>query len=111
MSHKHRDRSYPPLPEALPSPVADDHTHIELGDQLLGDEQELALDEQVARAAAVGVTRIVQCGCDIDSARWTATEATTNPAVVGAIGIHPNTAARLLAGQPTEDADEESSAP
>ncbi|MDR1295457.1 MAG: TatD family hydrolase [Bifidobacteriaceae bacterium] len=92
-----RDRTYPPLPEPLPSPVADNHTHIEPGQAPREAGEELALAEQVARAAAVGVTRIVQCGCDLDSARWTANVAVANPAVVGAIAIHPNEAPRLTA--------------
>jgi TatD DNase family protein len=57
----------------------------------------LTLDQQVAQAKAVGIDRIVQCGCDLESARWTAEEAVTNPAVLGAISIHPNDAPRLAA--------------
>jgi TatD DNase family protein len=45
----------------------------------------------------VGVDRIVQCGCDPESARWTAQVAAVNPAVLGAIAIHPNEAPRLEA--------------
>jgi TatD DNase family protein len=45
----------------------------------------------------VGVTRIVQCGCDLTSAQWTARQAVANPAVVGAIALHPNEAPRLAA--------------
>ncbi|MDR1428306.1 MAG: TatD family hydrolase [Bifidobacteriaceae bacterium] len=94
---KPRDRTYPPAPDPLPHPVADNHTHIEPGQAPREAGPELTLDDQAVRAAAVGVARIVQCGCDLESARWTATQATVNPAVVGAIAIHPNEAPRLAA--------------
>ncbi|MDR1799889.1 MAG: TatD family hydrolase, partial [Bifidobacteriaceae bacterium] len=92
---KDRDRSYPPAPAPLPAPVADNHTHIEPFQHFPGEE--LTLDQQVERAAAVGVTRLVQCGCDLEAARWTAQVAVANPAVVGAIAVHPNEAPRLAA--------------
>jgi len=57
----------------------------------------MTLDQQVQAAAAAGVDRVIQCGCDLASARWTAEEAVTNPAVLGAIAIHPNEAPRLAA--------------
>jgi TatD DNase family protein len=88
-----QDRSYPPAPAPLPAPVTDNHTHIEPFQHF--PAAPLTLGEQVAAAAAVGVTRIVQCGCDLDAARWTARVAVNDPAVIGAIAIHPNEAARL----------------
>jgi TatD DNase family protein len=90
---------YPAPPEALVYPVTDNHTHIEPGQRPGGLEPGgvLNLAEQVERAKAVGVHRIVQCGCEPSSAEWTAREATSNPAVVGAIAIHPNLAPRLEA--------------
>ncbi|MDR0627751.1 MAG: TatD family hydrolase [Bifidobacteriaceae bacterium] len=87
------DRSYPPLPAPLPYPVTDNHTHIEPSQYFPAEP--LALDQQVAQAEAAGVSRIVQCGCDLKSARWTVEVAINNRAVVGAIAIHPNDAARL----------------
>jgi TatD DNase family protein len=60
----------------------------------------LDLAQQVANARAVGVSRIVQCGCDLASARWTANVAVDQPEVIGAIAIHPNDAARLAARDP-----------
>jgi TatD DNase family protein len=90
-----KDRSYPPLPAALPAPVTDNHAHIEPFQHF--PEAPLPLELQVARAQEAGVSRIVQCGCDLEAARWTATVAVRHPAVVGAIAIHPNDAARLMA--------------
>ncbi|MDR1634462.1 MAG: TatD family hydrolase [Bifidobacteriaceae bacterium] len=88
-----QDRTYPPAPAPLPAPVTDNHSHIE--PQQHFPAAPLTLDQQVAAAAAVGVSRIVQCGCDLEAARWTAKVAVKAPAVVGAIAIHPNDAARL----------------
>ncbi|MDR1185847.1 MAG: TatD family hydrolase [Bifidobacteriaceae bacterium] len=90
-----QDRSYPPPPERLPFPVTDNHTHIEPFQSF--PQTPLNLDQQVASAEAVGVSRIVQCGCDLAAARWTVEVAVKHPAVVGAIAIHPNDAARLAA--------------
>ncbi|MDR0432238.1 MAG: TatD family hydrolase [Bifidobacteriaceae bacterium] len=76
--------------------MADNHTHIEPDQRPTGGAEELTLADQVAKAASVGVNRIVQCGCELDSARWTAEVAIRNPAVVGAIAIHPNEAPRIV---------------
>ncbi|MDR0592087.1 MAG: TatD family hydrolase [Bifidobacteriaceae bacterium] len=97
-----RDRSYPPAPAALPGPVTDNHTHIEPSQRF--PDQPLDLDQHVAAARAVGVSRIVQCGCDLESARWTAQVAVGHPSVIGAIAIHPNDAARLAAAGSYADA-------
>jgi TatD DNase family protein len=88
-----RDRSYPPAPDTLLVPVVDNHTHIEPAQTVAQDP--LTLDEQIDLAWAAGVDRIVQCGCDLGSARWTADVAVTRPEVLGAIAIHPNEAPRL----------------
>ncbi|MDR2378356.1 MAG: TatD family hydrolase [Bifidobacteriaceae bacterium] len=90
-----QDRSYPPPPPALPFPVTDNHTHIEPFQHF--PAAPLDLDAHVAAAQAVGVNRIVQCGCDLAAARWTANVAVKQPGVVGAVAIHPNDAARLTA--------------
>ena len=63
-----RDRSRPPLPEPLPHPVVDNHCHLDIADG--PDGSWLATDEALTRAAEVGVTRIVQIGCDLPGARW-----------------------------------------
>ena len=61
-----RDRTRPPAPEPLPHPVVDNHCHLDIAD---GDEW-LTTEDAIAAAAAVGVTRIVQIGCDLPGARW-----------------------------------------
>jgi TatD DNase family protein len=55
----------------------------------------LDVDDALDRAAAVGVSRIVQVGCDLEGARWAVETARAQPAIVAAVAIHPNEAARL----------------
>jgi TatD DNase family protein len=84
--------SLPPAPEPLPVAVADSHCHLDLQH---GEHIEPA--EAIARSREVGVDRIVQIGCDLEGARWTATCVQEHPEVVGAVALHPNEAPRLIA--------------
>ena len=84
----------PAAPEPLPSPVVDTHCHLDVTARHSG----LDPAEAIARAAAVGVRRIVQIGCDVDGARWAVDAATRWPSVVAGVAIHPNDAARLGGG-------------
>jgi TatD DNase family protein len=83
-----RDVRWPAAPEPLGVPTYDNHAHLEIVD---GDEP-LTLDEQLERAAAVGVVGVVQAGGDIESSRWSAWAASTHPRVLAAVAIHPNEA-------------------
>ncbi len=85
-----RDRTRPPAPEPLPHPVVDNHCHLDIAD---GDW--LATDDALARAAAVGVMRIVQIGCDLPGARWAVECADAHDSVVAGVALHPNEAPRL----------------
>ncbi|MEO3976202.1 TatD family hydrolase [Streptomyces sp. CAU 1734] len=82
----------PPLPEPLRVPVTDSHTHL--------DMQEGTVEEALARAAAVGVTAVVQVGCDIKGSRWAAQTAGEHEAVHAAVALHPNEAPRIVLGDP-----------
>ncbi|PZU26922.1 MAG: deoxyribonuclease [Microbacterium sp.] len=82
-----RDLSYPASPEPLAVPVYDNHAHLEIED---GDG--MSLDEQLLRAAEVGVIGVVQAGGDIESSRWSAWAAASHPRVLAAVAIHPNEA-------------------
>ncbi|WP_406304624.1 TatD family hydrolase [Streptomyces sp. NBC_00885] len=84
--------SPPPLPEPLGIPVADSHTHL--------DMQEGTVEEALARAAAVGVSTVVQVGCDIKGSRWAAQTAATHDSVHAAVALHPNEAPRIVLGDP-----------
>jgi len=76
-------------PEALPSPLVDNHCHLEFR---YDGAPERTLTERLDEATAVGVTRAVQIGCEIESARWTADAVTREPRLVGGVALHPNEA-------------------
>ncbi|MDK1476020.1 TatD family hydrolase [Streptomyces sp. 549] len=77
----------PPLPEPLGVAVADSHTHL--------DMQDSTVEEALAKAAAVGVTTVVQIGCSAERAEWAAEVAAAHPQVWAAVALHPNEAPRL----------------
>ncbi|WP_149826228.1 TatD family hydrolase [Streptomyces tailanensis] len=82
----------PPLPEPLRVPVADSHTHL--------DMQSGTVEEGLAKAASVGVTTVVQVGCDIKGSRWAAETAAAYDAVHATVALHPNEAPRIVHGDP-----------
>ncbi len=88
-----RERGFPRDPEPLPVAVVDNHTHLESVAGVLPDDVPApSVAEHLERAAAAGVDRLVQVGCDVESARWTDAVVREHPAVVGALAIHPNEA-------------------
>ncbi len=115
---KQRERGWPPDPEPLPVPVVDNHTHLDSIAHVLPEGTPApTVADHLARAAAVGVDRLVQVGCDLPAARWTdallrepasaehgvaarpAAVTGDNPVlgpgvgkVLGAVAIHPNEA-------------------
>jgi TatD DNase family protein len=92
------DRSLPPpAPDPLPLPVVDDHTHL---DHARAGESAVPLGEALSRAAAVGVTRMVQIGCEVESARWTAAVVQQHAGLVGGVALHPTEASRLVTSAP-----------
>lgn len=84
-----------PLPEPLAAPVIDTHTHLNLHDRYLHGESVPDPDELLAMAAAVGVPKVVQIGCDVDYARHSVELARTRPNVIVGVSVHPNDAARI----------------
>jgi len=90
-----RELQRPPQPEPLSTPVIDTHCHLDIADGDSGAEW-LGVDDAVTRATAVGVTRIVQVGCDLPSARWSVAAAVEHPALVATVALHPNEAPRIL---------------
>ena len=85
------ERTYPPAPEPLAWPIIDNHTHLEIADSALP----LSPEEHLSRAAAVGVTRVVQVGTDLATSRWSAELATADARVLAAVALHPNEAPEL----------------
>ncbi len=101
-----RERGWPAAPEPLPVPVVDNHTHLEtvVGWRAPGWDDERAdhgadegdegpdLAAHLSRAAEVGVTRMVQVGCDVEAVRWTDAAVRAHPELLGAVAVHPNEA-------------------
>lgn len=88
----------PALPDPLPAPVTDDHTHADATADFSGLDPELNL----AAAAAAGVHRIVEVGCDQPSSEWAVDFSATHDSVVAAVALHPNDGARMAARQGAE---------
>lgn len=82
---------WPQSPEPLPRPVVDNHCHL---DTRIRGGALIPVGEALDRAAAAGVTRIVQVGCDLESSRWAVEIARQEPSIVAAVALHPNDAAR-----------------
>lgn len=83
----------PPLPDALPRPIIDNHTHLFSTQEFSG----LPVEENLRLAAEVGVTRVIEVGCDVSDARSAVDLAASNPQVRAAVALHPNDAARRFA--------------
>ncbi|MEN8655744.1 TatD family hydrolase [Streptomyces sp. 21So2-11] len=82
----------PPLPEPLRVAVADSHTHL--------DMQDGTVEEALAKAVSVGVTTVVQVGCDVKGSRWAVVTAEAYENVHAAVALHPNEAPRIVHGDP-----------
>lgn len=107
MSRKRREPGWPASPEPLPVSVPDNHTHLESVLAVREEPGPASLDEHLDLAAAVGVARMVQVGCDLDAVVWTdavlradagadavppVPMRTGRRALLGAVAIHPNEA-------------------
>ena len=80
--------SYPPLPEALEVATYDNHTHFDIA---YGDEA-LSTEQQLDKAASVGIKGVVQVGVTLQTSKWSAELAAKEPRVLAAVAIHPNEA-------------------
>jgi TatD DNase family protein len=81
----------PPLPDPLPVPTTDAHTH--LGSTAQGEGMpEL---DAIAAALAMNVTRLVEVGTDLESSKSVVALAQAYPEVIASVAIHPNDAAQL----------------
>ncbi|MEO3927883.1 TatD family hydrolase [Micromonosporaceae bacterium B7E4] len=95
-----RAGEFPPVPEPLPGPVIDSHTHLDItiaeaGTPPWNGRPDDPVAAAVEVAAGVGVDRLVQVGVDVTSSRWGAELARRQPAVVATVALHPNEAPRL----------------
>jgi TatD DNase family protein len=91
-------RPLAPPPEPLPAPVTDAHTHLDA----CGAHTPEQVAGAMARAAAVGVTRVVTVADDLASARWVVRAAHWHPDLYAAVALHPTRADAL-----TDDARRE----
>jgi TatD DNase family protein len=89
------------LPDPLPIDVVDNHVHLDITRE--GDEP-FAVADAIRRARAVGVTRLVQVGCDLDGIEFTMEAIERHPELVGGIALHPNEVPRLAAAGTLEAA-------
>ncbi|MEU6270575.1 TatD family hydrolase [Saccharopolyspora shandongensis] len=84
MSKRDRKRE-PPVPEALPAPAVDAHTHLDACGAKTPDEVRAMVD----RAQAAGVGRVVTVADDIASAEWAVEASTWDDRVFAAVALHP----------------------
>lgn len=76
---------------ALAKPVVDTHCHM---DVRFDDEHILqSVGEALENAARVGVTKVIQVGCDVASSKWAAETADEWDNVFATVALHPNAAA------------------
>ncbi|WP_374968248.1 TatD family hydrolase [Terrabacter sp. BE26] len=89
------------LPDPLPIDVVDNHVHLDITRE--GDEP-FDVADAIARARSVGVTRLVQVGCDLDGIRFTMKAIEAHDELVGGIALHPNEVPRLAAAGKLDEA-------
>jgi TatD DNase family protein len=80
-----KKRELPPLPDPLPSPVVDSHTHLDACGATTAEGVRAVLD----RASGVGVTRVVTVADDLGAARWAVEASTWDERVFAAVALHP----------------------
>ncbi len=90
------DATWAEAPEALPSPVVDNHTHLDFNFRGAAPRTPA---ERMDEAAAAGVTRAVQIGCEVESARWTVEAVAADARLVGGVALHPNEAPLHASGE------------
>ncbi|WP_167111181.1 TatD family hydrolase [Amycolatopsis viridis] len=79
------EKERPPVPERLPVPVVDAHTHLDACGAVTAADVAVLAD----RAEAAGVTRMVTVADDLAAARWAAEASTWDDRVWAAVAIHP----------------------
>lgn len=92
---KKAPRTWPETPTPLVGPVMDNHTHLPLTEDgiPLADGVRLSLEDQLERAATVGVTRIVTSACETPDFDPALDLARGHIGIRVAMAIHPNEAA------------------
>ena len=83
-----KKRDYPPLPEKLPATTIDSHCHLDIEDK----DIYLSVEDALEKAAAVGISGIVQVGVDVPSSKWAVKTAKEFSQVHATVALHPNDA-------------------
>lgn len=83
----------PAAPEPLAAAVVDSHCHL---DMCAADDGP-TVAQALAAAAAVGVTSVIQVGCDVPGSRWAAKVAAEYDQIWAAVALHPNEAPKIHA--------------
>lgn len=84
-------RIAPPAPEPLPRPLVDSHCHLDI----CAADDGPSVEQAMAAARGVGITKVVQVGCDVPSSQWAAEVAAANDDIWAAVALHPNEAPRI----------------
>lgn len=84
-------RIAPPAPEPLPRPLVDSHCHLDI----CAADDGPSVEQAMAAAHGVGITKVVQVGCDVPSSQWAAEVAAANDDIWAAVALHPNEAPRI----------------
>jgi len=100
VSKKRDRRLLPPIPEPLPVPVLDNHTHLapdpDHGTQNVDDDggyrAPLLLENQVSAMAAAGIAGAITVGCEIPDLQPSIDIANAHRNIWAALAIHPNEA-------------------
>lgn len=82
---KKDDRERPPVPERLPAPAVDAHTHLDACGASTADDVRAVMD----RAAEAGIDRAITVADDIAAARWAVEASTWDERVFAAVALHP----------------------
>ncbi|WP_232376590.1 TatD family hydrolase [Amycolatopsis aidingensis] len=78
-------RELPPIPEPLPVPAVDSHTHLDA----CGAENAAEVAAMADRAERAGIARMVTVADDLAAARWAAQASTWDSRIFAAVAIHP----------------------
>jgi TatD DNase family protein len=85
-----RPMNYAPVPEPLEVGVYDNHCHLEFA----FDDAETPMDPiaNLDLASSVGMKGVVQVGVTLESSKWCAAFAASEPRALAAVALHPNEA-------------------
>lgn len=96
MTKRHGER--PPVPEKLPVPAVDSHTHLDA----CGAETREDVVAMLDRAASAGIDRVITVADDMPAARWVVEASTWDPRVFAAVALHPTRTAEFGEADRTE---------